>query len=52
MAEGKEIGLAQGKEIGLAEGLEQGRVIEREMLVDRMMEAGIEPTMIDRIVHR
>ena len=52
LAEGKEIGLAKGKEIGLAEGLEQGRVIEREMLVDRMMEAGIEPTMIDRIVHR
>ena len=52
LAEGKEIGLAQGKEIGLAEGLEQGRVIEREMLVDRMMEVGIEPTMIDRIVHR
>ena len=48
LAKGKEIGIAEGKEIGIAEG----RAVEREMLINRMMEAGIAPSTIDRIIHR
>ena len=49
-AEGEKIGIAKGKEIGIAEGFEQGRAAEREMLADRMREAGIDPSTIDRII--
>jgi hypothetical protein len=56
IAKGKEIGIAEGKEIGIAEGKEigiaEGRAVEREMLINRMMEAGIAPSTIDRIIHR
>ena len=49
LAEGKKLGLAEGKELGLAEGLEQGRLAEREALISRMKEVGVNPSIIDRI---
>ena len=40
----------KGKELGMAEGIEQGRLAEREALISRLREAGIDPSTIDRII--
>ena len=56
IAEGKELGIAEGKELGIAEGKElgiaEGRALEREELVRRMKEQGLDQDVIAGIIGR
>jgi hypothetical protein len=45
---GEQQGVAKGKELGMAEG----RAVEREAMILRMKEAGIDPVLIDKILNK
>lgn len=47
--EGRELGKKEGLEQGRVEGLEQGRLLEKQMLAQKMKEAGIEAELIKKI---